>query len=151
MTSNIQLISMAKKRGINNMIVCMNDQLETFEYPSNGFFILNLEDSDHGGTHWTCLCIRNKIPCYFDSFGGIYSEQVEKYIKKHYGKKCAFSCKIIQDFKSVKCGIYCFALILYILKNPNQDILACVNNFTNLFSDNPILNDTILDKIIKKL
>ena len=151
MTSNIELLQMAKQNNIYNLVVCMNDQLKNYKYPKDGYFILNLEDSDHGGTHWVILCVKNAIPCYFDSFGGIYSEQVESYLKKNYGKKVAFSAKIIQDFKSQECGIYCIVLVLYIKANPHLDILQAVNEYTNLFSSNPKSNDKILKKLFQKL
>ena len=87
MTSNFELLEMAKMHNINNFMVCMNDELKTYKYPANGYFILNLHDSNHDGTHGSCLVIKDNIPCYFDSYGGIYSEDVEKYIKNNYGKK----------------------------------------------------------------
>ena len=97
------------------------------------------------------MVIKDNIPCYFDSYGGIYSEDVEKYIKKHYGKKCSFNAKVIQSFKSVECGIFCFALILYIENHPHLDILQSVNEYTNIFSDDPNNNDKILHKLMKIL
>lgn len=151
MTSNFELLEMAKMHNINNFMVCMNDELKTYKYPTNGYFILNLQDSNHDGTHWSCLVIKDNIPCYFDSYGGIYSEDVEKYIKKNYGKKCSFNAKVIQSFKSVECGIFCFALILYIENHPHLDILQSVNEYTNIFSDDPNNNDKILHKLMKIL
>ena len=46
-------------------------------------------------------------------------------------KKCSFNAKVIQSFKSVECGIFCFALILYIENHPHLDILQSVNEYTN--------------------
>ena len=149
--SNIELYKMANQHNIQNFVVCMNDELKNYAYPRNGYFILNLQDSNHGGTHWTVLCIKNNTPCYFDSFGGIYSEQVEDYLKKNYRGKCAFNAKIIQSFSSQECGIYCFTLILYIIAHPEWDILQSVNSYTNEFSDNPKLNDKILKKLLKNI
>ena len=137
--TNIKLTQLAKKHHIPNFTVCMNDELDDYEYPKNAYFILNLKDSDQLGTHWTCLLIRNSIPCYFDSYGACYSEQVESYIKANYKGKIAFSAKIIQSFESQNCGLYCLGCIIYDYINSDKGLLENVNDYTNLFHSNPKL------------
>ncbi len=37
MTSNFELLEMAKTHNINNFVVCMNDESKTYKYPANGY------------------------------------------------------------------------------------------------------------------
>ena len=55
-----------------------------------------------GGTHWTCLVVKDNKSSYFDSFGG----QSAKFELNQLPKTLVYPNYIIQDINSRFCGSY---------------------------------------------
>ena len=79
----------------------------------NECLVLNTDNSENSGTHWTCLFIKKNKLYYFDSFGFEPPLEVRKYYKckeRYYN-----SFKIQQNNEEI-CGHYCI-YVLYKLSN----------------------------------
>ena len=71
--------------------------------------IINLDDFDSAGTHWTC-CVpgeNDKTLWYFDSFGMHYPQEFEIRAKRDGITNILFNSSHYQNMKSVLCGYYC--------------------------------------------
>ena len=83
MTTNLQLDDYIRKMKIKNFrAVIMKDELEKFNPLTNECFIVNLENSDQNGSHWTCIWKKGRDVRYFDSFGTPVPQDVLTYYKK---------------------------------------------------------------------
>ena len=82
--------------------------------------ILNLDDSEGDGTHWTCWFVLGENKCYFDSYGAAPPSELQRYL----GPGILHTDYKIQSFGSDICGELC-VLVLYLLsKGYNfQDII----------------------------
>ena len=66
-TSNLELVKYCKKLKIDNVVICMRDELINLpKYTKN--IIMNLEDNNGNGSHWVCI-YNNQVKYYFDSYG----------------------------------------------------------------------------------
>jgi len=126
--------------------------------PQNGGYILNLENSEFGGSHWTAFIISNRdnIVLYYDSFGQPIPEDILIFIKRIKSKpKIIYSIDQIQSMDSVYCGWYTLEFLHYFLvehaKSGNLKYLMNKHNsvFNNL--EERKLNDNILKQLIKKI
>ena len=111
-----------------------NDNVPVLKY--NQSTIINLENSDRNGSHWTSYKrIGNKI-FYFDSYGVAFIPNI---IKKQYPKH-KFICNIyrIQSIDSIQCGRYCILFVKSNIKNEND-----YNNFLLQFEKNNFLKNDI--------
>ena len=102
---------------------------------SDGWYILNLDDYKGGGTHWTCFHIGKDNKLYFDSFGFIAPEDLDKMLKPY-----TYNKKEIQDINSSSCGWFCLQCIIYCL-NDTHDIKTTFNNFIKNYGDNTMMNE----------
>ena len=68
MITNFDLEKLAKNYNIELTGVYMKDQLDKLPI-NDGNYIINLDNLQVQGTHWTGLHIRDKQAIYFDSFG----------------------------------------------------------------------------------
>ena len=104
---------------------------------NNQSIIINLQDSDRNGSHWTCYKIidNNKI-FYFDSYGIAYIPDI---IKNQYPNH-KFICNIyrIQSMDSYQCARYCILFVKADIKNEND-----YNNFLLQFEKNNFLKNDI--------
>ena len=55
--------------------------LSGYKKNTNEGFV-DIINGEQGGTDWTCLQIKNKKSCYFDSFGGSPDKNVFKQLPK---------------------------------------------------------------------
>lgn len=156
--SNFELADLAKKEKVNLKLqdIMMADQLLTTPLKKKMNIVLNLQKSGQGGSHWVCFIVRGKQSFYCDTFGMDCDTNVIQFCKKH---KLHLACNkyIIQDLKSVQCGIFCFALIKYVdtelipshyPREFENKLLELCNNFVNLFEPNRKKNDKILYKYL---
>jgi len=141
--TNFEIISICKSYGIPLVGCFMKDEMPKLRHDGN--YIINLDSSNHGGSHWTCLVIHGKDSISFDSFGCVPPTEVEKFIHGKYG----FNNWIIQDLKSTNCGFFCIGLFLY-LKQHDGNIFAIANNYVNLFQEDTKKSDSILKKYFSK-
>src|SRR5678816_3267015 len=111
--TNFELIEAAKKLNINNFRdVFLRDELPK-KPRAIECGILNLDDSDGKGTHWTCWIKRAKDKIYFDGYGLSPPTELVKYL----GDPVYYSSERIQPDNEVFCGHLC----LYVLKKICND------------------------------
>ena len=77
-----------------------------------GNYIINLDDSQNVGSHWTALQINKNKAIYFDSFGCVPPQNVTDFVKQT-NIKLGYNNFIIQDLESEKCGFCCIAYLLF--------------------------------------
>lgn len=155
--TNIDLIEISKKIGLPLIGVFTKDELADIK-KKDGNYILNLNNSDQSGSHWTCFCIENNKTYYFDSFGFPGPKELRRFNKEEY----FYSDKQIQNINSTVCGYYCIAFLIYMNGSPrthgdftiarscsNCPRLSRFQDFLNMFSDDPLKNKTILAKFLK--
>ena len=107
-------------------------------------FVINTDKSDKPGEHWVALVIdKNNIAEYFDSFG--FSPiccEIRSLLFKNKISSITYNKYQIQSYLSLTCGVYC---ILYIEMRCNN---SSFRQFINLFSDNHLMNDYLVTKLI---
>lgn len=141
-TNDIQLKEYAKRMRLPLNNILMRDEMDKLK--DNGFYIINLDDSNGNGTHWTCLYYNNTPlnSCYFDSYGFVPPLEVEEKIKPY-----IYNDADIQDFNSEACGYYALAFIKFLYDKTDKEI--AFKEFLKLFKNNRKENDDILKKYLK--
>lgn len=124
------------------------DQIPVF--PDNEYaVIINTDNSDLSGSHWTGLVIKGSNGYYFDSLGRYYDNQsfptdyIEYLSKICVDKKMKFNEKVLQSFHSNTCGQFC----IYFVKQLSRNV-----KFSSIFHDfteNLRSNDVKIMKIFK--
>lgn len=135
LTTNEQLIRLAKKFGIPLNAVVSKDHLYDM-FPQKGGYIINMEDSDAGnGSHWVSIWFDGpgSQPLYFDSFGIDPPIAVIDFMKK-WNDKCIFSTKEIQNINSGFCGQYCLYFLHQMHKNKGK-LDKKYEHFIDMFDD----------------
>ena len=123
--------------------------------PKSGNYIVNLDNSDGNGSHWTALILTQTCAIYFDSFGQPMPQSILRFIRK-YSKSCKiiYSRNQIQALDSVFCGWYCLNF-LYFFSAFHRRIInygVLLNKHNSMFNINDVsANDLILRKMIKNI
>jgi hypothetical protein len=140
-STNTQLINFAEKMKLPLNNILMRDEMN--ELKNDGFYIINLDDSNGNGTHWTALYFQGNPlnSYYFDSFGFVPPLEVEQKIKPY-----LYNDADIQDFNSEACGYYCLAFIKFL--HDKNDIELAFRQFLQLFGNKTTENDNILEKYL---
>ena len=114
----------------------------------NGIYIVNLDDSEGSGTHWSLLIKKGNNYIYFDSFGCAPPQDILDSMKIN-PDKLLFNDQQIQDIKSQNCGYYSILFAYYYSreKTANKTIRAFLSNFTEDEKE----NDKVLKRIFDKL
>ena len=129
---------------IDNILSCCKsyngcyckDQLPPLK---KGWYIINLENHTGEGSHWTAMHYQPNI--YFDSFGCFPPDDLEDKLEPYIRNK-----KQIQHIDATSCGYYATECVKCCDDaNPTKQF----NNFCDLFSQNSLLNEPILAKLIK--
>ena len=119
--SNFQMLDAAKKLKIKNMRgVFVRDELpKRSKKVECG--ILNLDNSQGNGTHWTAWIKNGNEKLYFDSFGLAPPVELVKYPKD----PVYYNSERIQP----DCEMYCGHLCLYVLKKcESENFQQVINN-----------------------
>ena len=104
----------------------------------NSFYIINLDDSNGNGTHWTCI-INFEHCLYFDSYGAIPPTKVVSFMKTRHTKRY-YNCTQIQAVNSDLCGYFCIYVINELEKG--HKFLDICSRFSNDYSKNDdIINE----------
>ena len=145
--SNFDLIELGQMMDLKLNVVS-KDKLKYSKYNPAGY-IINLDDSDKGGSHWVGLYINKNDACYFDSFGEEPPLSVIKYCRN---KNLIFSHYQIQHLNQIACGYYCLAFLHFMNfnKSNNNNINYKLTNFIKPFDLNDMTkNDNILQNYFK--
>ena len=138
-TSDIQLKEYAEKMGLPLNNILMRDEMN--ELNKDGFYIINLDNSNGNGTHWTSLYFHPLNSYYFDSYGFVPPLEVEQKIKPY-----IYNDADIQDFDSKACGYYALAFIKFLYDKTNKEV--AFKEFLRQFKNNTKENDNILQKYL---
>lgn len=105
MTTDRDLYEIAKQQGIKIDAIVFKDQLKTLTLARN--IILNLESSNHHGSHWTSLFISNDnrpFGFYTDSFGILPPVDVIEFCRDRGIDVLIYNKVQFQDIHSGYCG-----------------------------------------------
>jgi len=138
-TNDSQLKEYAEKMGLPLLNILMRDEMNKIN--KDGFYIINLDNSNGTGTHWTSLFYHPLNSYYFDSYGFVAPLEVEQKIKPY-----KYNDSEIQDFNSKACGYYALAFIKFLNDKTNKEV--AFKEFLRLFKDNTKKNDDILKKYL---
>ena len=138
-TNDIQLKEYAEKMGLPLNNILMRDEMNYLN--EEGFYIINLDNSNGNGTHWTSLFYHPLNSYYFDSYGFVPPLEVEKKIRPY-----IYNDADIQDFNSEACGYYALAFIKFLYDKSNKEV--AFKEFLRLFKSNTKENDNILKKYL---
>lgn len=139
MTTNTELERYAKENNIPLIAVITKDLLEPIKQKKGGY-IINLGNSNTGGTHWTALFLdtftpsKKKYAFYMDSYGMPMPKEVEEYALK-WTKSPLYiieNTKKIQGLKSGYCGQYSI-LFINEMKNDKNNLFQNFANYLNMF------------------
>lgn len=152
--SNFDLIELYKMFNVKLNKVLSKD-LFKYEKPKLGNYVINLDDSNGSGTHWTCLILTKTHSIYFDSFGFSLPNDILRFIHR-YNKNCKiiYANSQIQAYRSVLCGYYCFYFHYFVTKlhRHNRNYKYLMNKYNSIFTKiNRNINDKILHKIMNNL
>lgn len=127
-TSNFDLIKLAKLYDIPLTAVIYKNHLIKFDPNEENSYIIDLhDDTDQSTGHWVALTKRGDKYYYFDSFGIIYPNIVKEFCKNF---SIVYNKEQIQSMNSQWCGQYCI-LFLYFMKKgySMKDIQNQFNQF----------------------
>ena len=136
--TNIQINEMMKNNKFFRGVFC-KDQLKT-NCRKNGYYILNLENSNQSGSHWCAFLKKDNYFLYFDSFGQPPAKEVIEIIPKN--SLYLRNNRIIQDWKSSACGYFCIGFCAFVKDEKS------FKWFISQFSSMTQLNDTILANLL---
>jgi len=141
--SNFDIIDICKKMKIPLVNVIAKD--EEMLLHKNGNYIINLENHNQRGSHWTALIMTKKDCLYMDSFGQPPPQEVEDFLKDKYKKETiTYNTMIIQDMKSTYCGYFCISFLKSYKENKRKGLLKNLKIWQNLFSTETNKNDKLL-------
>jgi hypothetical protein len=128
--------------------VCPKDELKDYDLET-GLYVINLENSDKNGSHWTSFIIyeqnRKMKAFYCDSFGVLMPEEVKSFLKP-LNQEIPYNNRQIQDFNTSYCGYYPLSLAYTIENSRTSDnILNDINKWLSSFSDDLSKNKKVLE------
>lgn len=141
-TSDVQLLNIAKKLGVDVQSVSTRDNMP--KKLSYGFHILNIGSRASGGTHWTGAFKGRTGVVYFDSFGAPPPTQIEQALRKH-----TFTNWVIQDVSSKTCGYFVLAFGAHMVQ-PHHGVSDTdwANAFVNQFGEDTNENERIVKRLL---
>ena len=143
--SNFELIEICKQRKIPLVNVIAKD--EEMLMKKNGNYIINLQNHNQRGSHWTTLVMTKSDCIYMDSFGQPPPQEVDDFLKNKYKKEnINYNTMIIQDMNSDYCGYFCIAFLKSNKENRNKGLLQKLKTFQTIFSTDTKKNDKLLFK-----
>lgn len=109
-------------------------------------FVINLSPHTEGGSHWVSVYIAvNRVAYYFDSFGfPVKNIYIARFLKKH-AIRTTYNKKQLQHITSNKCGRFCCAFAIAILKN------CSISSFMTKFCKNLFINDFVIENMYNYL
>ena len=134
--SNFDIIRICKKLKISNFKGCfMRDEIGNLGVASDASsndecFVMNLDDSNSSGTHWTAVNIADApdtsgvsgTTYYFDSFGLPPTKEIQEYCKE----PRFYNSFVFQKPNEVICGQMCL-YFLYRMRYCKQDFCSVLD------------------------
>jgi hypothetical protein len=145
--SDYELKTICNNLNIKLVGVYMKDQLIT---PlKEGNYIMNLQNHNEHGSHWTCFIKHRNDIYYHDSFGVIMPQnEYDIFLLEH--DNIYYNTMQKQDLDAVSCGWWC--IFLYIMNKTKGPMTKRFSNFNKLFNkDNIKKNKQLLLKIFKEI
>ena len=95
----------------------MMDELVKLSPSDNESYIVNLQNSNEHGSHWTSVYKNNKIISYFDSYGAPVPEEIRNRYKNNkihnfQSEDKKYPDKPLQTYSQVICGHLCVLFLL---------------------------------------
>jgi hypothetical protein len=123
------------------------DEITTKNF-TNGNYIINLQNHNQDGSHWTALIRNNENVFYVDSFGVCPPQNIVT-ICKQLKLQIFYNNTDIQNMNSNLCGYFCIALFIYLEKHKKQNMFDNIQDFTDMFNNkDSSKNDAILKRYI---
>jgi hypothetical protein len=135
MSTNTDLEYWADKYKIRLNAVVSKDMLKNLT-PRSGGYIVNLDDSTGGGTHWVCLWLekKGKPSAYFDSFGIAPPIAIMNFARRH-KSRLIYSEKKIQHLNGGYCGQYCLLFLRWMNRVKPPQLYDKYINFLRIFKE----------------
>jgi hypothetical protein len=144
--TNTDLYKLAQKYNIEIKVI-MKDELNLNNF-TNGFYIMNLQNHNQGGTHWTAFVKKGNRVFYSDSFGQYPPENEYQIFNKRKSSDIYVSTNEIQDYNSQLCGWFALSFLLWMQKKCTaKHMLNYYNQFSNITKE----NDKRLTKIFNSI
>lgn len=138
--SNFEIDIMLKR--YNNYGGCIAKN-ETNKIKNGKFYIMNLNNSNQSGSHWTYLSNKHdNIIYYIDSFGAPPPESIEKYAKEH-GKSIFYNKRVLQALDASSCGFFT------VFVSDQFKAGKTFDQVINMFSDSVDENERMLKEYFK--
>jgi hypothetical protein len=145
--TNYDLANICIDSKIHLNMICMKDEMNLNNL-ENGNYIMNLENHDQDGSHWTAFVKKGKNIYYCDSFG-MPPPQNQINLFNADKSKLQYSQTKIQDIKSKCCGFFCVAFLIFLNQGSGTMLQRC-NKFIAQFDlKNAKKNNKIVKAIIK--
>ena len=118
MSTNVELATICKSLEINHFIgVLMMDELAKLPISENESYIINLQNSDQQGSHWTAVYKSATSIAFFDSFGAPVPLEIRNRYESHkiYNFQSLDNItpsKPLQNYSQVICGHLCVLFLL---------------------------------------
>jgi hypothetical protein len=146
--SNIDIETICKQYSIQLTACLAKDMLDELQL---GNYIINLNNANQSGSHWVLLVCQQTTCYYQDSFGAPPPQALQELLQTKY-KKIPFNNQIIQDMKSVLCGFFCIAALIWFKKHrlKPKSLVKKADEFIDIFHDSTSKNDKILSAYLKK-
>jgi hypothetical protein len=126
----------------------MKDELE--DNLKEGNYIINLENSNQSGSHWTCFIKFKNDIFYYDSFGVVMPQNLFNIAVKN-NLNLYYIDKHDQNLDATSCGWWCVAF-LYYMNNTKGPMLNRMKKFDKKFNNKKTIDNEIdLKKYIDKI
>ena len=138
--SNYDLESILDKLNIPFKNCYSKDEL-TSQLFTDGYYVINLENHNENGSHWTALIREKNNVFYVDSFGTPPPENIFRRCKQM--KLQIFYNNVgFQNIKSNLCGYFCIALFCFLDKHKKKNTFDNIQSYTDMYDeDNTSKND----------
>ena len=142
-TTSSELEKICNYLGIPLNGIKMKDELNLANI-QDGFYIINLQNHNQNGSHWTALYKNKKHYYYADSFGVPLPQTLIDNLKIN-ANNLFYMDRQVQELYSKRCGFYAIYFLYCIHKNGIKNGLR---EYVNSFNFN---NQDINEEIIKKI
>ena len=146
--TNSDLYSIAIKLKLKLNGIYMKDELPT--NLKEGNYIINLENSNQSGSHWTCFIKSKNDIFYYDSFGVVMPQNAYDIFLKNVDNIYHID-KHDQNLDATSCGWWVVAFLFY-MTNTNGHMLNRMKKFDKKFNNKKTIENEIdLKKYIDKI